>query len=136
MTAANVSQSFKGIGSGTALMVLQATDKVAVSWMAGTSTEAGTTSLGTALVDTIDPKAVLPHSHAMLATAVLGRFPDADAHTATEQWQARTDMLALGFWNNTTTAFSNQSTQNLPMSFNTATALMEPPRDAQSGATL
>ena len=55
MTAANGTQSFKGIGSGTALMVLQATDKVAVSWMADTSTEAGTTSLGTALVDTIDP---------------------------------------------------------------------------------
>ena len=63
-------------------------------------------------------------------------------HTSTAQWQARTDTLASapGFWNNTTNAFSNELTSSntaiTPASFNMAAAAMEPPRDAQSGATL
>ena len=109
-TAANGTQSFKGIGSDTVLTVPQATDKVTVSRTAYASAGAGTTSQGTTPTDTMDPKPALPHGHAMLATTVLGRVPDADAHTATEQWQPKTDTLALGFCNNTTTTFSNQST--------------------------
>ena len=54
-------------------------------------------SQGTTPTGTVDPKAALSHSHPLLAAAVLGRLFDADAHTATEQWEAKTDMLALGF---------------------------------------
>ena len=70
-------------------------------------TGAGITSPGTKPTDTVDPKTALSHGHTLLATTGLGRFSDADAHTATEQWRAKTDTLALDFWNNTTTASSN-----------------------------
>ena len=140
MTAANGTRSFKGIRSGTVLTVPQATDKVAVSRTAGGSAGAGTTSLSTTPTDTMNPTAALSHGHAMLAAAVLGRFSDADAHTSTEQCQAKAGTLALGFWNTTTTAFSNQSTSSntaiTPTSFNAATTPTESPRDTQSGATL
>ena len=67
----------QGLMSGTA---------VAVSRTAEVSVGAGTMSLSTKPTDTVDPKAALPHSYTLLATTVLGRFSDADAHTATEQW--------------------------------------------------
>ena len=90
--------------------------------------------------DTVDPKAALLHGHALLATAVLGGLSDADAHTTTEQWRAKTDTLALGFWNRVTTAISNHptslSTANKPTNSTTATTPTEQPRHAQSGATL
>ena len=112
MTAANGTRSFKGIGSDTVLTVPQATDQVAVSQAADVSVGAGTTSLSMTPTDTMDPTAAMSHGHAMLAAAVFGRFSDADAHTSTARWQAKTDTLALGFWNNTTTALSNQSTSS------------------------
>ena len=140
MTAANGNQSFKGIGSDTILTVPQATDQVAVNWVADMSVGTSTTSLSTTLTDTMDPMVVLSHGHTMPAAAVSGRFCDADMHTSTEQWQAKTDTLALSFWNHTTTAFSNQSmssnTAITLTSFNMATTPMEPPRDTHSGTTL
>ena len=100
----------------------------------------GTTSQGTEPTDTVDPKTALPHGHALLATTVLGRLSDAAAHTASEQWQAKTDMLALGFWNHATTSISNQPTgpnpAAKPTSSTTTTTPAEPLRAAQSGATL
>ena len=82
----------------------------------------------------------LPHSHTLLAATVSGRPSHADAHTATEQWHAKPGTLALGFWNNATTAFSDQPMSpdmaTTRTSSTTATMLTEPPRDAKSGATL
>ena len=90
-----------------------------------TSAGASTTSQGTEPTGTVDQKTALSHGHALLAATVLGRLSDADTHTATEQWRAKTDTLALGFWNNATTAFSNQptspNTATKPASSNTAT---------------
>ena len=130
-TTADGTQTLNGIGLDTASTVPKATDEVAVSPATDTSAGVGTTRPGTRPTDTVDPKAALPHSHALLATTVLGRLSDADAHTTTDQWRIGTDTVALGFWNCATTAIGNQ-----PTSSTTATTPAEPPHGAQNGATL
>ena len=55
----------------------------------------------------------------------------ADAHSATNQWWHRMGMLALSFWNHTTTAIGKP-----PTSSTTVTKPTEPPPGAQNRATL
>ena len=137
---ADGTQSLKGIGSGTISTVPKATDEVAVSSATDASTGAGMTSHGMRQTDAVDPKTALLHGHALLAAAVLGRLSDAHAHTAKDQWRIKTDTLAPVFWNRATTTISNQPTSSTtaatPTSLATATTPTEPPRGAQSGATL
>ena len=102
-----------------------ATDQVAVSLVTDASAGVGSTGAISRPIDAVSTMTALSHSHALLATTVLGRLSETDTHSAIDQWWTKTDMLTLSFWNSTITAISGPLMSSIMVKALTKSSLLQ-----------